>query len=101
MVALLLYVCIQAHCGQLGILLCMYFNCSCMKVSSFVRCCYSLAAMTHSAVSTEEARLQNLSLDFELLEQRCVWIWAFGLVHYRQKSQTQDLVLISNPLAEV
>lgn len=31
-VALLLPVCIQAHHGQLGILLCMYFNCSCMKM---------------------------------------------------------------------
>lgn len=31
-VALLLFVFIQAYCGQLGVLLCMYLNCSCMKV---------------------------------------------------------------------
>lgn len=32
---------------------------------------------------------------------RCVWIWAFGLVCCRQKSQMQDLVLISKLIAEV
>lgn len=55
----------------------------------------------HSAVSTEEARLQNLSPDFKLLEKRCAWIWTFGLVHYSQKSQMQVLDLISIPPAEV
>lgn len=99
--ALLLSACVQARCGQLGVLLCVYFNSFCVKACSFVRCCYSLAGMMHSVVSTEEARLQNLSPDFKLLEQRCVWIWIFGLVRYRHKSQTQDLVLISNPPAEV
>jgi len=72
-----------------------------MKVCCLVRCCYSLAAVMHSVVSTEEASLQNWSPDFKLLEQRCVWMWAFGLVCYKQRSQMQDLVLISNPPAAV
>lgn len=54
-----------------------------------------------SALSIEEARLQNSSPDFSILKLRCVWMWVFGTGQYRHKSQMQDLVLISSPPPEV
>lgn len=58
-VALLLSVCIQACCGQLGILLPMYFNCSCMKVCMKVL----LLSGSRDAFSSEYSGSQAAKLE--------------------------------------